>query len=93
MAAGPHLSAATAGIARTWLNSVRASTFYTVCTLLGIPSGKSIGIVVLPALAVLGSKVVVLQAMNSETCFPFEDLKIHEQGKSRVVGVQLNSCP
>jgi hypothetical protein len=51
----------------------------TVCaTFLEWPSEKRIRIVVLPALTVLGSKIVLLQALNPAGGLPFQVLKIHE---------------
>jgi hypothetical protein len=60
--------------------------------------GKSIGIVVFPALTVLGSKVVFLQALNPACGLYFEVLRNHEPGYCIVVCAQLElmqmlQCP
>jgi hypothetical protein len=44
------------------------------------PLGKSNGIILLPALAVLRGKVVFLQALNPVGYLPFEVLKNHQPG-------------
>lgn len=71
-------SAATATVVCTSLILPSPRHFDSVCALLGLAVGKRISIVVLPALTVLGSKVVFLQALNQACSLFFEILKIHE---------------
>jgi hypothetical protein len=86
MAADSQPSAATYKIACTSLTSLDASKFYSEYIILGVVFGKTIGIVVLPPLTVLGSEIVLVDALDSAYRLPLEILQ------SRCVLGQSGRC-